>query len=346
MNRDSFQVVIPNERDRDGRFLLCVPLGWDTYITREFYEIHEHLVAQGWTKLIIGKDDELQIVEAIERAEIVLLWEAYELLEQNEGRLCTSGATSRNRAKRVFFCDDVHHFTPLRRQQRARAYEWADLILATYPDKLAEWFPEISTDKVKWVPHSAASYFYPASSEERSSDQILLSGSRTWPYPFRQFCAEKLAPEVCAVVGHPGYPGYPGNRANTMKADAVQMQHVGQERYGDVLRSYPAMLACGSVFGFLVAKVFEGMAVGALMICDKPSLAHRLSALGFVDGVHFISTDILNVIADSTEVHEALRRRDPALAGIAARASDMVLKKHTTLVRAVEIHNLSIGAEV
>ncbi|UUM22217.1 hypothetical protein [Mycoavidus sp. SF9855] len=39
----------------NGMFLLCVPAGWETYISREFYELQQGLVGYGWTKLVIGE---------------------------------------------------------------------------------------------------------------------------------------------------------------------------------------------------------------------------------------------------------------------------------------------------
>jgi hypothetical protein len=315
--------------------LLCVPPGWETYISREFHELQEHLVALGWTKLIIGETSDTAIVDAIRRAKIVLLWEAYELLERHAEALC---ADSPYHPRRIVFCDDVHHFTSHRRQQRMRAFDWADMILATYPDKLQQWYPEVEKQKIKWTPHSAASYFRPIFSP--SSDRVLLSGSRTWPYPFRQFCHAKLPDTVCDVVDHPGYPGYPGDKANNMTADSASMTRLGGERYATLLCRYPAMLVCGSVFGYLVAKVFEGMAAGCLVICERASLGHRLSALGFVEGEHYIGTDLLNVIEDTTAVRDAFLRNDPQWARITANAFSKVSAQHTTAVRATQIHRM------
>ncbi|HWZ47185.1 MAG TPA: hypothetical protein VNX00_03080, partial [Herbaspirillum sp.] len=57
---------IPNFSIKEhGKFLLCVPIGWETYISREFYEIQEGLVAHGWTKLVIGEMEDAAIVAAI-----------------------------------------------------------------------------------------------------------------------------------------------------------------------------------------------------------------------------------------------------------------------------------------
>jgi hypothetical protein len=326
--------------EEDGKFLLCIPIGWETYISREFYEIQEGLVAHGWTKLVIGEMEDAAIVAAIHRAKIVLLWEAYELLERNVTSLCADPAVDESRVRRIFFCDDVHHFTAHRRQQRLRAFDWADIVLATYPDKLLGWYPEVAEHKIRWTPHAAASYFQPTSS--LSSDRVLLSGSRTWPYPFRQFCHAKLPNSICDVVDHPGYPGYPGDKANKMCADSVAMERLGRENYAALLSGHPAMLVCGSIFGYLVAKVFEGMAAGCLVICERTSLEKRLSALGFFDGVHYIGTDFLHVIEDAASVRDAFLRDDPTLVRIVSNAALKVSQEHTTAVRTAQIHHICI----
>jgi len=314
-----------------GDFVLCVPKGWDAYISKEFHEIHRGLVELGWMLLIVEETDDKTLRDAIHNARCVLLWECYEMLDRHEQWLSTlpAGVT------RAVFCDDVHYFTAHRQKQRQRAFDWAQLVLATYPHKLAEWFPGV-TKTIKWTPHVAASYFTPMFAP--ACDKILLSGSRTWPYPFRQFCASKLSREVCDVLDHPGYPGYPGDRANQMRADSHALAHVAGSRYAAILRRHPAMLVCGSIFDYLVAKVFEGMASGCLIIADRASLGSQLDALGFHEGEHYIGTDIFHVIEDAAAVQRLFVSADARWAAITERAERKVRERHTTAQRARDIH--------
>lgn len=139
-----------------GDFVLCVPKGWSTYISREFYEIHRNLAALGWTLVTVDETDDERLLATIHQARLVLLWECYEILE----RQSNSFASLPMHVARVVFCDDVHYFDSHRRAQRQRAFDWADLVLATYPKKLVEWYPKTRA-RVKWTPHAAASYFSP-----------------------------------------------------------------------------------------------------------------------------------------------------------------------------------------
>lgn len=323
-----------------GAWVLCVPSGWESYISLEFYEIQQTLVTYGWTRMVIDDVDDAVILSAIRNARIVLLWEAYELIERHADALHELPSS----IQRMWFCDDVHHFTSHRRQQRLRAFLWADQIFATYPDKLRHWYPEVADMPVEWTPHAAASYFRPAAN--RSSDRVLLSGSCTWPYPFRQFCRIKLPESVCEVIDHPGYPGYPGDRANQMRADPVALGRLGRESYATLLCRHPAMLVCGSIFGYLVAKVFEGMAAGCLVIAERSSLGERLTALGFVEGEDYIGTDLFHVIEDAGAARDAYLRSDPWWSAMVEKASCKVASQHTTWHRGTKIHHFCIGRDV
>jgi translation initiation factor 2B subunit (eIF-2B alpha/beta/delta family) len=142
------------------------------------------------------------------------------------------------------------------------------------------------------------------------------------------------------VVDHPGYPGYPGDRANTHQADSAAMQRLGRERYATLLSSHPAMLVCGSIFAYLVAKVFEGMAAGCLVIAERASLGERLSALGFIEGEHYVGTDLLHVIEDVARVRDQCLRDDPMVRRMVGTAARKISEQHSTAIRATQIHHI------
>jgi hypothetical protein len=143
-------------------------------------------------------------------------------------------------------------------------------------------------------------------------------------------------------VDHPGYPGYPGNRANRSVADPSALLRLGRDRYATLLQSYPAMLVCGSIFGFLVGKVFEGMAAGCLTICERASLGPQLSALGFEEGKHYIGTDLATVIEDVQRTRDAYLADPTHWEGITNAAAEKVSREHSTAVRAAQINSICI----
>jgi glycosyltransferase involved in cell wall biosynthesis len=330
MTLEKFQ-TLPN-------LTLCVPRGWDSYISCEFNEIHEQLSKLGWNRIIIDDYTDEEILKKIRISTSIILWEAYEFIERNEGKLKFISEVENPLSKKFFFCDDVHYYSEHRKNQRLRGFHWSNKILSTYPRKLKEWYSEVDPTKIIWTPHSAASFFKP--SFQPKDIRVLLSGSRGWAYPFRQFCHEKLPLTLCQTVDHPGYPGYPGDLSNKSRVDLEKIKLFGRTEYVNVLRKYPAMVCCGSVFDYLVAKVFEAMASGCLVICEKKSLATDLAKLGFLEGIHYIGTDYFNLIQDvESALHRFTNDRN-AWQRIVDNAHDKIQNEHTTAIRASEIHKI------
>jgi hypothetical protein len=100
------------------------------------------------------------------------------------------------------------------------------------------------------------------------------------------------------------------------------------------------MLVCGSIFGYLVSKVFEAMAAGCLVIAERSSLGERLSALEFIEGEHYIGTDFLHVIEDTMRVRDSFLRADPVWLNMVNNAMNKISAQHTTAVRAAQIHHI------
>lgn len=320
--------------------VLCVPSGWESYVSCEFHEIHCELESLNWKKIIVNGENDFEVLDEIACANVVIFWELYEFIERNEKYLLKISNPLKNACKKIFFCDDVHYFTRHRQEQRIRAFTWADIIFATYPDRIRDWYPSINNEKIVWMPHSAAGIFYPGNAYRL--DKILLSGSRSWPYPFRQFCNDKIPSYICDKINHPGCPGYPGDKLNKSESDSEKMKEVGRLEYGNVLRKYPAMIVCGSIFHYLVAKVFEGMASGCLVVCESTSLRDDLSKLGFIDGEHYIGTSYFSILSDVEKLKINFYENNLVYQEICNKALRMVMKSHTTIRRAEQINEFSL----
>lgn len=100
-----------NDVPATGDLVLCVPPGWNTYISREFHEIHQHLVALGWKLIVADAIDDDELLASVRRARVALLWECYELLERRTASFDALPKTVR----RIVYCDDVHCFSAHRR---------------------------------------------------------------------------------------------------------------------------------------------------------------------------------------------------------------------------------------
>lgn len=97
------------------------------------------------------------------------------------------------------------------------------------------------------------------------------------------------------------------------------------------------MFVDGSIFNYLVAKVFEGMASGCLVICERTSLVPQLNLLGFKEGEHFLATDVLHARDDSRAFLEAFKQDRTSWQAIVNAAHKKVSVEHTTEARAKQI---------
>lgn len=128
-----------------------------------------------------------------------------------------------------------------------------------------------------------------------------------------------------------------------MMADEAHLVKVGREQFVEVLRNHPALLVCGSIFKYLVAKVFEAMAAGTLAICDIDTLGEQLTALGFQEGVHYLGTTIFTVYDDVKDFLDNWSMKRSYWTKVVSQAKEKVFKEHSTTVRATQIHNCIIS---
>ena len=227
----------------------------------------------------------------------VLIWESYWFIAGYRHELESLGAHV------AVFADDLHCHSESVRAAKALSFASCDCILSTYKDVFADFFPDVPTEKVFWVPHAASPDFHlPFNGEPNNA--LLVSGAMSDFYPLRQHVASLEADPGLAVVcdAHPGYHcGY----------DYDTDQRVGNG-YAERIRSFRAAFTDGSRFNYVLAKHFEIPATGALLVADR-SLRASLHALGYVDGEHYVSVtqgNVENKIRDLLEEsnHEELDR--------------------------------------
>lgn len=303
------------------RYLLYVPHARHAYTSCEYEQLHLTLERAGW-QLVCGGG----VTRAMADADLLLLWRAYDAPFDGPalGRRDPNG----RRPLRCFYCDDIHYFDRRARDRLLAAFAWADLILAAYPQALLRWFPELAPEKVSWLPHSAAPCFEPAYRPQDAC--LLLPAGHGWRYPFRQFCQTMLPSAVCAAVDMPDDETSPARDGPTVRR--------ARESRALLMHRYPAMLTCGSVFGYLPASVFEAMAAGCLVIAERQSLVPTLVRLGFVDGEHFIGTDLMHVCDDAQTVLDLFLHRGEQWRAMVERAAERVLTGHTCAERALQLH--------
>jgi hypothetical protein len=213
--------------------------------------------------------------------------------------------------------------------------------------------------KALWMPHGASSLFQLPLRPYASTDRrVLLSGatSALW-YPYRAMVEARVracegsaldavlgGPELREAlsgtkcdsrftqVAHPGYPYERGFAAYNRSADTGA-------GYAATLGRHVACITDGLTHSYAVAKLFEIPAAGCLLLANA-ELTPVLAALGFADGVHFLSytADTLDAVVDAV--------LDPANAAavdaIRGQGQALVWARHTVSHRAAAMHEAAV----
>jgi hypothetical protein len=279
------------------------------YVSREFWWTFTLLRAHhGWhlveTAHVPSNGNELE-PELERRAggwpDVVLFWESYV-------QAARYGQEFLDRGTRVYvMTDDLHY----RRNGMEQALHLADGVLSTYAPRLERFWPRVDPSRVTWMPHAAGPDFL-LPLEETPRPVVFVSGAMAEHYPLRLAMRDLAVrrPELARVHEHPGYD---------LTFDHGLDPRVGRG-YANAMRECLAGFTDALVHEYVVAKHFEIPATGALLIADR-AVAPQLAALGFADGVHYVSAtaeDLEPIVERALDPRfreevDAIRRRGHAL---------------------------------
>ncbi|SRR6266851_850739 len=250
------------------------------YTTREAaYIILELVTKYGWMQ--IETEDLYYSSEALESLwldalgqlpDVVLFWEGYYLLNQRKREIESLDCV------KYVFCDDLHDGEDHSKHDKLELFSMFDTILATYGYVFDQYYPELRTKRVIWVPHSASPDFF-LPHNEHPENAILLSGAVNDHYPMRL--------RVKALADCGSYPivvhDHPGHRCDF---DYQTNTSIGRE-YARRINTYRVAFTDSSKYKYAVAKYFEITATGSLLLADR-AVSEPLKAKGFLDGVHYV----------------------------------------------------------
>jgi hypothetical protein len=155
-----------------------------------------------------------------------------------------------------------------------RACLGADLLLPTY-EYLLERAPFFANVSRLWMPHSALP-MYELSFNTAPRNTVLLVGHVEGGYPMRQAVRNRMDHGDARFAQFAGPGWQPGQ----------SLSH--NDEFAAAINAHIAAIFDGSRNNFVVAKVMEVTATGALLLFSD-DLSDALEALGFVDGVHWVS---------------------------------------------------------
>ncbi|HEX8847854.1 MAG TPA: glycosyltransferase [Pyrinomonadaceae bacterium] len=304
--------------------------GYKSYISREFFFVMTDLMTKyGWRQIDPwrlwdgSKTIKNQLLNEFgELPEAILFWESFDLVSEKAGQI------RRLECNKYIFSDDLHWWDEEMRKAKLTSFALCNTVLSTYGYTWKDYYPEISTKRVEWVPHSASpDFMLPYNPQPKNS--IFLSGAITIHYPLRQ--QMKLLQETqCYPIVHHCHPGYHS------QYDYDNDKDVGRG-YAELINKHRAGFTDSLIYKYVVAKYFEIPATGTLLLADD-RVSAPLSKLGLMENSHY-----LPVSGDNLE--ERIRYvldedNHPELDEIRRRGQELIWEKHKTSDRARQINEV------
>jgi len=187
-----------------------------------------------------------------------------------------------------YIIDDLHTCGNIK-QKRSTNYKKVYKIFATYGYCLNIFYPMIPDDKVLWFPHSAR---YKIDFNNNPIKKILISGRITMSqYPNRYLIYKMIKKNKFIYYDKPKLNGY---RAKT---DEDKNNKIYGEKYYKLLNEYIISFTCdlNENRPYIVAKHFEILASGSLLLACNPHTKNEFESLGFIDNVDYISCNSENL---------------------------------------------------
>ena len=210
----------------------------------------------------------------------ILIWMCSTYLVRNNSFLWRIKKYKYN-IKLFWYIDDIHNNTKI----RANLFKYFDLILNSYAYCFNMFYKQ--DIKTYWFPHYVnESLLKQINYNPNPIEKILLSGQVTeyvYPARYKAFLIAKDNSKI-DCIGHPGYN-------NRNKHD-----YCGSKYYS-LINSYLAAFTCCAKKDrpYIVAKFFEIIASGTLLIAYDEHVKQYLNQLGFIDKVNYVSCTLENI---------------------------------------------------
>ncbi|CAF3410819.1 unnamed protein product [Rotaria socialis] len=325
---------------------------WWSYVTQEFAEILTHLKEIGvesgikyrpfpsmnnmnrrtnLTKLFLnacGMDENVSVKNQMPI--VALMWDInrrlWHRLNRNFNDLFKT-----TRIRFVTFIDDLHFTAIGGRLSRMYLFESVSSeILSTYPYIFHNYYANISSDKLTWLPHAASTLSY--NSINKSAENVLfVSGANLveW-YPCRsrafELCYRRK--DLFACLEHPGY-------GETMKNDTSY--YYGGQRYFFYMRKYVFGLATCQSVQYAIAKLFEIPANGLALVTTS-DLIGVLESLHFNLNEHFLTIDCSSSNQLTNELVRLQNTSTQTILNMREKGQHIIHERHLTRHRAALIH--------
>ncbi|CAF1186025.1 unnamed protein product [Rotaria sordida] len=325
---------------------------WLSYVTHEFAEILTYLQQIGLKSNIIYRpfpklvyrgrrtnlikyflnacdmDENLSIENQMPI--IVLLWDInrppwYQLRQQVEYLL------NKTRIRLMAFVDDLHFLS--RGMWLSREYLFQSVvseIFSTYPYLFDNYYTNISSKKITWLPH-AASTLSQVSLNKSAKNVLFVSGANLvewYPCRARAFQLCNTRKDLVSCLEHPGY-------GITMKKD--NSYYYGGERYFSYMRQYVFGLGTCQSVHYAIAKLFEIPANGLALVTTN-DLVDILKSLYLYPNQHFLTIDCSSSKYLTNELIRIQNISKEMIYQIRKNSQKIIHERHLTKHRAALLH--------
>lgn len=325
---------------------------WWSYVTHEFAEILTHLKEFGLqagikyrpfplqhhfeprtnlTKLFLNSCDMDENLPIEKQAPIIaLVWDINQRTWQHLRRQ-VADLLRNTRIRLLVFIDDLHFTTKGCRLSRSYLFDSiASEIFSTYPYIFHNYYKNISSAKITWLPHSASTLSY-NTINETANDVLFVSGANLfewYPCRSRAFLLCYTRKDLAACLEHPGY-------GETMKNDSTYFY--GGRRYFSYMRQFTFGLATCQSVHYAIAKLFELPANGVALI-TTPDLVEILKSLHLFPNEHFLTIGCSSSKSLPNEIARIQNISKEIIFKMRVNSQKIIHERHLTTHRAALIH--------
>jgi len=275
-----------------------------TYITEEPYYCAIELQKRGWNIILLSQLNE----EEIKKNECVVLFITYNDYD-----------ITKLKHENVNIIYKIDNLYPNNKIAKINV-ENADIVISPYAYLLKNKFKNISNN-YEWIPYSCMDkYFDKISFNNNPINKIFVSGSNISNInPFRDHVFDLAEKHVEYF-------------------DSLKDCSIIREEYQKKLNSYLCCFADGSVFNYILIRIFEITASGCLLLTDI-YLEPILTKLGFINGINCIMCNKEDIL-DKVKYILAPENRS-TIDKIRLAGFQLSRKEHCTSKRAYMINSIA-----
>lgn len=240
---------------------------------------------EGWTVITIFDMPVITIINLIrllgEVPTTILVWMNFNYLYTNLHFLKRN--TKKHRIKICWYFDDLHANI----KNKIKILSYIDVILNSYEYFIRSYYPIAHHKKTYWFPHYVnENLLSEINFNKNPTNKILVSGNPAIQfYPARSKIYEFTSKYDCIeILGHPGYK-------------TTQYHNICGENYYKHLNNYLCCFTCCAIpkRPYIVAKFFEIISTGSLLLAFDIHVKEELKQLGFIEDVNYISCNMENM---------------------------------------------------